>query len=145
MANVNDRITVDRSQVPTTPGRYSGVVRLANSGGGLATVRVVLYVGQRTRIGQLLPLVAIESESSIARRKAFAFPETGYRYWLRGLPASSYLLQSGEDLDLDGFFCEGADACGWHGGASQMDATPVDHVPGAPAVQGLSITLQPPP
>ncbi len=146
-APVNNKtvtINVDRSQVALEPGRYSGVVRLGNSSGALASVRVTMYVQQRTRAGQLLPIVAIDSEGGIARKKAFVFPETGYRYWLRDLPASSYILQAGEDLDLDGFFCEGADACGYHGGASEVDATLVPHVPGEPAVQGLGITLFPP-
>ena len=138
-------LTVDRSRLPATPGRYSGVVALGDSSGTLASIRVVAYVGQRTRAGQLLPVVAFDEDGGIARRRGFAYPETGYRYWFRGLPASTYRLQSGEDLDRDGFFCEGADACGWHGGATEQDATPVEFIPGVPAVRGLSITLLPPP
>ena len=138
-------ISVDRSQVAPTPGRYSGVVRLGNSGGASTTIRVTMYVQQRTRAGQLLPVVALDTDGDIARRKALAYPESGYRFWLRALPASDYILQAGEDLDLDGFFCEGADACGYHGGPDEMDATIVPYVPGEPAVQGLSIVLFPPP
>ena len=72
-------------------------------------------------------------------------PEAGYRYWLRGMPAGDYWLTSGEDLDLDGFFCEAADACGWLGGPTQGEATLVRFDPGTPAVRGLGITLFAPP
>jgi len=138
-------ITVDRSRLPAGPGRYSGTVRFANSLQSHGTIRVVVYVQQRTRAGELLPVVALEDETGIARRKAFAIPETGYRYWLRNLPASDFRLTSGEDLDLDGLFCEGADACGWYGGALQGDALLVPYIPGVPAIRGLGITLSPPP
>ncbi|MDF1703049.1 MAG: S8 family serine peptidase, partial [Planctomycetota bacterium] len=96
-------ITVDRSMLPATPGRYSGLVTLGNSSGTHATIRVVAYVQQRTRAGQLLPVVALDAETGIARRKGFAYPETGYRFWLRNLPASTYRLPAGEDLDFDVF------------------------------------------
>lgn len=143
--NARVTITVDRSRVPATPGRYSGLVALGNSNGALGSIRVVMYVGQRTRAGELLPVVAFDTDGDIARRRAFAFPETGYRYWMRNLPEATYLLQAGEDLDRDGFFCEGADACGWHGGPTEDEAAAVEYVPGEPAVRGLSITLRPPP
>lgn len=137
-------IEVDRSQLPSTPGRYSGTVHLADALGTLQTIRVTTYVGERTRAGQILPLAAIEADSGIARRRAFAYPEFGYRYWLRNLPAADYLLQAGEDLDDDGFFCESADACGWHGGPTEFEAVPVPVVPNQPVIQGLSIELLPP-
>ncbi|MDA1194316.1 MAG: S8 family serine peptidase [Planctomycetota bacterium] len=138
-------ITVDRSRLPPTPGRYSGTVLLSNSPVTHGAVRVVLYVQERTRAGELLSLVAIEDETGIARRKFFALPEFGYRFWMRGLPEAGYRLRGGEDLDTDGFFCEGADACGWLGGPSEAQATVVQHVPGLPALRNLSITLWPPP
>ncbi len=138
-------ISVDRSRLPSTPGRHSGAIRLANSSGGLGTIRIVVYVQERTRAGIALPVVALEDESGIARRKAFAFPETGYRYWIRGLPPADFLLMGGEDLDRDGLFCESFEACGWHGGPLESDALLVPYVPGTPAVKGLGITLLAPP
>jgi len=138
-------IQVDPGRLPTTPGAYSGSLFLANSQGTLATIRVVAYVQARTRAGQVLPLVAIEDDTEIARGRAFAYPEFGYRYWIRKLPASVYRLQAGEDLDADGFFCEAADACGWLGGPTEADAIPVEFVPNQPAVRGLSIELATPP
>jgi hypothetical protein len=134
-------IEVDRSQLPLTPGRYSGTVHLADALGTLQTIRVTTYVGERTRAGQILPVVAIETDSGIARRRAFAYPEFGYRYWLRSLPASDYRLQAGEDLDNDGFFCEISDACGWHGGPTEVEAISVPFVPNQPVIRGLSIEL----
>ncbi len=138
-----ERVTVevDRSRLPSTPGRYSGSLLIGNSQGTLGSLRVVLYVQERTRAGQALPVVAIEEGTGIARRKANALAERGYRYWIRRLPAATYRLQSGEDLDADGFFCESSDACGWLGGPTEADAVPIDFVPDQPAVQGLSIEL----
>jgi len=138
-------IGVERSFLPPGPGRYSGTLSLANALGTLGTVRVVVYVGERTRAGQILPLVAVDSSSGIARRRAYAFPEFGYRYWVRGLPAASYRLKAGEDLDFDGFFCEAFESCGWLGGPLEADAVAVPFVPAKAAIQGLSIELAPPP
>ncbi len=134
-------IEVERSLLPPGPGRYSGTLSLANGLGTLGTVRVVVYVGERTRAGQILPLVALDASSGIARRRAYALPEFGYRYWVRGLPASSYRLKAGEDLDFDGFFCESFEACGWLGGPLEADATVVPYLPDEAAIQGLSIEL----
>ena len=138
-------INVDRSLLPTTTGQYSGTVFLGNGTGILGTVRVVLYVKARTRAGEPLPAVVVEDGTGIARRKAYAMPEFGYRYWFRGLPAADYRIQAGEDLDADGFFCEIGDACGWHGGATRDDAVVVPYVPGSPAIEGLTVTLRLPP
>ncbi len=139
--NTKVTITVDRSQLPLASDSYSGTVHLADSQGTLQTIRVTTYVRARQRAGQILPLAAIDAFAGIARRRAFAYPEFGYRYWLRGMPAASYRLQAGEDLDRDGFFCEVADACGWHGGPTEADAIPVEFVPNEPVVSGLSIDL----
>jgi serine protease len=136
---------VDRSVLPPTGDRYSGSILFENADGVQGTIRVVLYVKQRLRAGQILPAAVIEDGTGIARRKAYALPEFGYRYWFRGMPAGAYRIEAGEDLDGDGFFCEVGDACGWHGGATEADAVPVAFVPGQPAVQGLGVVLQPQP
>ena len=139
------QIEIDRNQLPTTPGRYSGTVRIADATRTVAAIRVVVFVSERTRVGIHFPVVAHQRDTGIARRKGFAIPERNYRYFLRGLPTSSYLLQGGEDLDLDGFFCEPFEACGWHGGPTEQDAVSVAFVPGTAPVRGLSIQLIPPP
>ncbi len=137
-------IRVDRAQVGNTPGRYSGTVRIESATRTLGIIRVVMYVNERSRVGVHFPVVAHQRSTGIARRKAFAIPERDYRYFVRGLPASEYLLQGGEDIDNDGFFCETGEACGWHGGPTENDAVAVSFVPGADAVRGLSIRLVPP-
>ncbi len=143
--NTKVTINVERAFLPPGAGYFGGTVRLGNSLGSQGTIRVVVYVSERSRAGQILPVAAIDANSNIARRKAYAFPEFGYRYWIRGIPEATYHLQSGEDIDFDGFFCESFEACGWLGGPTQDDAIAVPFVPDEPAVKGLSIELKPPP
>lgn len=135
------RVAVLRAAVPSDPGRYAGTLRLGDASGVFGSIRVVLYVRQRTRLGEVIPVIAHEMQTGIARRKAVALPEHDYRYWFRLIPEGEYELQAGEDLDGDGFICEIADACGWHGGPTQADAVPVPFVAGEDALQGLSILL----
>jgi serine protease len=101
-------------------------------------------VRERTRLGEVIPVLAIEKDTTIARRRGFAMPERNYRYWFRRIPVGDYVLNAGEDLDGDGFICELADACGWHGGPTEADAIPVPFVEGEEALQGLSILLMGP-
>jgi len=140
-------IAVNRAMVPSGPGRYSGFVTIGNSAGVLDAIRVVLYVNQQTRAGQHLPVIATEIATGVARRRALASADRGYRYWFRGLPPGDYTLRAGEDLDGDGFFCESFEACGWFGGPLESDAVPVPYVEEEPAIKGLGILLapQPPP
>ena len=76
---------------------------------------------------------------------AFAIPERNYRYLLRGMPAGSYRLRAGEDLDKDGVSCEAFEACGWRGGLTEGEAVAVPFVPGVDALRGLGIDIALPP
>ena len=139
------RIQLDRRNVPSTPGRYTGSVVPALVGTPLASIRVVMMVSDRTRAGRNLGVACIQVDNGIARAKSLARPEFGYRYWMRGIPGARYVLMGGEDLDGDGFFCEDGDSCAYFGGATRQDATPVPFTPGAQARTGLDLFLRPPP
>jgi len=143
--NKEVQIFVDRTKVPSTPGRYSGHVTIGNSAGTLGSIRVVMYVNDQTRAGRSLPVYAKEDITNVVRRRALATADRGFRFWFRGLPPGGYTLQSGEDLDGNGFICDSFEACGWFGGPLEDDAVSVPFVTEEPAQKGLGILLAPQP
>lgn len=140
-----DELHINVERTGLAPGRYSGTIRLANTVEVLCALRVVMYVGQFPRAGRPVHIVAIDEVSGIGRKTTAVYPEYFWRYWITGVPESSYMLQAGEDLDEDTFFCEPADHCGWWGGALEADAISVPVLLDQPATQGLHILLFPPP
>jgi hypothetical protein len=137
---------VDRTLLPTTPGRWSGTIRLSNVAGPLGTIRVVVYVQERQRAGSRFTLYAEDAATGAVEASAHVGPDTSYRYWLRHLPLVPYLLRAGEDIDADGVICEPTEACGYHGGPTEADAVPVTPVEGT-ATTGVNVSLyvSPPP
>lgn len=138
-------VSVDRNQVPAGIGRYGGTLTLHNLSGVIGAIRVIMLSGERVRAGENFTLVAIEDATGAARVAATVAPEHDYRYWLRALPAGTWRLKAGDDLDGDGIFCEAADVCGWYGGATEAEAVPVAFDPAAGPRFGFSVFLFPPP
>ncbi len=105
---------VDRTGLSN--GFYSGSVLVKNGSTTLGLLRVVLEVGPAPLDGVGFSVVALNPTSGAVVKSAVAVPQTGYRYAFRGLPAGTYKIRAGTDLDHDGFFCEAADWCGDYGG-----------------------------
>ena len=141
------RIRANRTLLPAG-NWFSGYVALRDTGGTVRG-RVLVSVGRDAwgRVGADLRLAAhrIQGGTSSVPRAVRVTADTSYRFWVRDLPAGIYLLQCGEDLDDDGFFCEPGDWCGWYGGTSEASAAPLTYSPTEVAQTDLGIVLQPPP
>ncbi len=124
-------VFVDRPALPGASGWWSGTVRLYGPSGSLGFVRVIVSADAWLRAGRPFSVVAVDVGTGGVPRLAYAHPETGYRYRLADLPPGTYRVKAGDDLDVDGLFCEPGDLCGWFGGASEADAVPLLLQPGA--------------
>lgn len=134
-------VIVDRASLPTTPGWYSGTVRIYGSTGMLGAVRVTASVNTWSRAGSVFRVVALDQATGGVHSDGWAHPQDDYRYWLRGLPPGTYVIKAGDDLDADGFFCEPGDVCGWFGGPTEADALPLTLIPGT-AFTATDVTLR---
>jgi serine protease len=140
-------VLVDRSRLPAGEAWTSGTLRLYSLDGSLGLVRVVV-AGNNVwpRAGTTLRVVPIDVDDGGAPTITTAHPEHDYRYVLGRLPAGTYHVRAGEDLDADGFSCEPFDICGWYGGETQETALPLEYVAGS-ILEGIDFTigLVPPP
>jgi len=139
-------VLVDRTRVPPGATWVSGTLRLYSPTQSLGLVRVIASVGTWPRAGSVLRVVAIDEASGGVPSSAYAHPQQDYRYVLSNLDEATYQVRAGEDLDADGFTCEPYDLCGWVGGLTEAEATPLVFVPGT-VVTGIDVTLglSPPP
>jgi serine protease len=119
---------VDRTGLSN--GFYSGSVIVMSGATTLGLLRVVLEVGPAPLDGVGFSVVALDPVSGAIVKSAIAAPQSGYHYALRGLPAGTYKVRAGTDLDHDGFFCEAPDWCGNYGGT----------VPGTVTVHANQVT-----
>jgi serine protease len=133
-------VLIDRAQLPAGPGWASGTLRLYGPTGGLGLLRVTVATGAQQRAGTPFRLVAIDTTTGGVRSDGYAHPQNDYRYVLGGLPAGTYRVKGGEDLDVDGFFCESYDLCGWYGGPLEQDALDVDYA-ATGRLEGIDLTL----
>jgi serine protease len=138
------RVLVDRSQLPSGPERWSGTLRLSNLTAPIGTIRVVVYVQARQRAGSNFTVLPEEVASGIVSRRGVAAATASYRYWIRDVGSGGFHVRAGEDLDGDGLICENAEACGWHGGPTEADATLVVVAGEVPAT-GVDVALVVPP
>ena len=81
-----------------------------------------MHVRQRLEAGLRHSIVARNALTGGVFARGVASPALGYRYWFPDLLSGNYKMMAGTDLDGDGFFCEGGDACGWYGGPSESQA-----------------------
>lgn len=141
-------IQVNRTLLPATGTWFTGIVTVRDTL-GVPRGRVIVNVarGAWQLAGADYGVVAFDAASggTFAPRSARATPEAGYRFWMTDLPAGTYHVRAGQDIDRDGFYCEAGDACGWWGGPTEAEATDLVHVPGEPAPPPGDVFLIPPP
>ena len=116
------QITVLVTRVGLAAGTYAGTVMLSDGTATIGAIRVLLEVGASPLVGQRFVVAALESATGIVRSSGFADPIDGYRYALSGLPAGSYTISAGTDLDGDGIFGEAPDWAGEHPGLVPVTA-----------------------
>lgn len=141
-------IQIDRAQLPAVGTWFTGIVTVRDIVGlPLGRVMVNVARGAWQLAGADYGVLAFDANSggTFAPRSARATPEAGYRFWMTELPAGTYHVRAGQDLDRDGFFCEAGDACGWWDGPTEVEAIDLVHVPGEPAPLPVDILLFPPP
>lgn len=141
-------VSIDQDALPAAPDWSHGIVTIVDLlGTPLGRVTIVVGRGVTLRAGADLRVAPIDADGpgTFAPRLARATSDVDYRFWLRRLPMSPYLLRAGEDRDRDGFFCEPGDFCGWHGGATEGQAQLLFYSPSQPAGAPLEIRLFPPP
>ncbi len=114
--------SVNRTSLPDEEGHYAGTIFVRDETGTVGTVRVTLHVRSRLRAGLEHSIVARDASNGGVVARASVSPARGYRYWFPSLLPGTYKLMAGTDIDGDGFFCEGGDACGWFGGPTEAEA-----------------------
>ena len=139
------QIRVDRDVLRSDAGQYAGHVRLFDAlGMVVGRIEVVANVNETARIGCIMRQIILNVDDGAAPRAALARPEFGYRYWIQGMPAATYRLRAGEDLNRNGVFCESGEACGFFGGLTEGDAVPVPFRPTEAVRDDLDIRVVPP-
>lgn len=122
-------VTVNRAAIGSEPACYSGTVFVPDAEGTvLGTLRIVLFVDQYLLAGARLTAIARTADTGGVRAFGTVSAAAGYRYWFPNLAPGAYKVMGGTDLDGDGFICESGDACGWHGGATEEEATVLEVV-----------------
>ncbi len=106
-------VTVDRSGM--VEGLYRATISLRTDTTASLAVPVTLQVGQPHDKGNTghLYFILVDPNTLETVRTTQADPEDGsYRFQFEGVPAGSYFLVGGSDLDDDGEICDPGESCG---------------------------------
>ena len=132
------RINVLVTRTSLADGAYAGTVLVTDGAAVLGAIRVLLEVGTPPQTGEPFLVVAQQIGSGIVRSTTVAVAQDGYRFALLNVPAGTYTVKAGTDLDDDSFFCEGNDWCGSYG--TEGGAPPGQVVVGqGQSVSGLGV------
>ena len=104
-------VRVDRAML--APGVYEGRLR-ADSASNSFDIRVLLSIADArdSELGQVYLLVYDPIGDEVAGQTVGVRDGDGYRYEVSGLPAGSYQIFAGSDLDNDFLICDAGEACG---------------------------------
>jgi serine protease len=105
------RVTVSRGDLQ--PGVYEGEVTARSDANDIA-IRVLLAVADDTAadVGTLYLLVYDPGTDDVVAQSVLRNTATGYRFTLPEVPAGSYQVYAGTDLDNDLLICDPGEACG---------------------------------
>ena len=107
-------ILIEVDRLGLSPGIYTGAVDVESSGGG-ATIEITMTVGAagEADLDIFVLVIDIDSFETVAQRVVNLSSDGDYSF--ATLPAGTYYVVAGSDVDNDGFICdEGEPYCGFY-------------------------------
>ena len=118
------RVTIDRTDL--VDGIYEGLIRFTPDTGNSLDVTVTMRVGDIVAITDSAPQYVLLEDSETAEIVAETLVNPDGTYAVTDVPAGSYRIIAGSDIDVDLFICQNGETCGGYPDSVTEEVVEVD-------------------
>lgn len=118
------RVTIDRTDL--VDGIYEGLIRFTPDTGNSLDVTVTMRVGDIVAITDSAPQYVLLEDSETAEIVAETLVNPDGSYAVTDVPAGSYRIIAGSDIDVDLFICQNGETCGGYPDSVTEEVVVVD-------------------
>ena len=118
------RVTIDRTDL--VDGIYEGLIRFTPDTGNSLDVTVTMRVGDIVAITDSAPQYVLLEDSETAEIVAETLVNPDGSYAVTDVPAGSYRIIAGSDIDVDLFICQNGETCGGYPDSVTEEVVEVD-------------------
>ncbi|MBA1147604.1 S8 family serine peptidase [Ectothiorhodospiraceae bacterium WFHF3C12] len=128
-ANGTGEYNASVNREPPGDGRYTATITVTSDNGGETQVPVEMRVGSVADVADAghQYIIIVDTVTGFTAGQVDADVNNGtYDFSITGVPAGSYLVLSGTDMDNDRLICDAGEACGAYPSVSELTAINVN-------------------